>query len=479
MSDEFSERADDAPISIMALGRDAAMYAFGGLAYKGIALLSVPILARLLSPTQFGLLDLAAVVATLIGLVAVMGTDQGVALIERTTEYGADVWEAAAALVAIAALGLALACIILQQPLALLLTSDYDNRSVFAAAGVYGAVMASSAFALNAVRLRATSRAYALVSFLIVVCEMAAALAVAWLIPQPVAWMVLAWAAGASLVTVPVLVRYLPRLRRPRGGTVWRLFRFGAPLVPAAMAWLIGDAWVRSTLAREAGLAELGEYGIAYRIVSLMGLAVTGFGVAWYPYLYRSAAAAVVPRTVAAGTAVLLALSAGAVTMTGLARELVGVVAGAEYAGATVAVPTLAGGMIALGAFVLISAVVSRSGSTRRIGAAALFGTAVQVAIAIALVPGLGQVGAGLASLGGYGLAAIGLALTEARLLAGRGGFQLAVVIVAGTVGLVIAAQLSPLQLGIRLGVVVSYCALVGVLAWALRPRSIGTLEGE
>jgi len=476
---ELSERADAAPISIFALGRDAATYAFGGLAYKGIALLSVPVLARLLSPTQLGLLDLAAVVATLIGLVAVWGTDQGVALLEPTEEHGTGVWEAAAALVATAAIALALACVVLQQPLADFLTGDSANRSVIAAAGVYGGVMAASAFALNTVRLRATSRAYAIASFLIVVCEMAFALAVAWLIPQPVAWMVLAWAGGASLITVPVLVRYLPRLRRPRGVTVRRLMGFGAPLIPAAMAWLIGDVWVRSTLARGAGLAELGEYGVAYRIASVLGLAVTGFGVAWYPYLYRSAATAVGPRTVAAGTAALLALAAGAVTLTGLAPELVAVVAGPEYAGATVAVPALAGGIIGLGGFVLMSAVVGRSGSTRRIGAAALFGMAAQVAIATALVPTLGQEGAAFASLGGYGLAAIGLAATEVRVLAGNGGVRLAVAIVTGAVGLAVAAQLGPLPLAARLAFVLIYCGLAAGLAWALVPKSRGRLESE
>ena len=64
------------------LGRASVTYALGGLAYKGVALLSVPILARLLTPAQLGLLDLAVVLASVVALAVAIGMDQGIPFLE-------------------------------------------------------------------------------------------------------------------------------------------------------------------------------------------------------------------------------------------------------------------------------------------------------------------------------------------------------------------------------------------------------------
>jgi hypothetical protein len=110
---------------------------------------------------------------------------------------------------------------------------------------------------------------------------------------------------------------------------------------------------------------------------------------------------------------------------------------------------------------------------------AALIGTAVQIATATVLVPAWGQGGAGLASFAGYGLAAIGLAATEVRVFAGRGGIRLGVAIIAGAVGLAAATQLAPFPLVARLAFVTLYCSGAAGLAWALGRDSRGRFERD
>lgn len=191
----------------------------------------------------------------------------------------------------------------------------------------------------------------------------------------------------------------------------------------------------------------MGEYGIAYRVASVLALAVGGFGVAWHPYLYRSDAETVVPRAARMLTYAILGLGTLAVLLTLLAPEIVLLLGGAPYAGAAEAIGPLTGGMVAFGAFVLVSAVVGASGSARAVGAAAVAGVAVQVVGAVVLVGRFGLVGAALASLAGYVVGAVLLVAIRRRLLTGHTGLRsLAVMaLVAGGLALAHAAVVWPL----------------------------------
>lgn len=430
-------------LSPLELGRASLTYAFGGLAYKGVALLSVPILARLLSPSQLGLLDLAAVLASIVGLTVAMGTDQSVAYHERRVKDPAELWASALTVVAAAGVVAIALGFLLREPLGLFLSGRSGNDGLVAAAGLYGAVMALSSFALVTTRLRASARTYALASFLIISAEMAAALTVAWLVAEPVTLMVVAWAAGSAALSVPFLVRHLPRLHRPTGESMRRLLAYGGPLVPATMAWLVGDVWIRATLAREADLVILGEYGIAYRIASVLGLLVTGFGVAWYPYLYASPSSEVGPRAGQTAALVVVALGGIAVAATALAPEIVGLVAGPAYAAAREAVGPLTGGMVAMGVLVLAGGVIGSAGSTRRIALAAVTGVLAQVSLATPLVENASLAGAGLASLAGYAMAAVvALALGRGRIAASDLRW-VALAVLAVSVALLIAHAVS------------------------------------
>lgn len=456
-------------VALGSLSRASLVYSLGGLAYKGVALLTIPILARLLTPAQLGLLDLAAVLATLIGLLAVLGTDQAVAYFEPRTDDVGALWGSALGIVGVVGAVLGLGAILARGPLAEGLTGSAANAPIVAAAGLYGAIIGLTVTGLNAARLRATPVAYAMASFVLVAAEMSLALAIAWLGAGTVALVVVGWASGALVVLVLVLLRFLPRLRSPRAQTVRMLATYGAPLVPAAIGWLAGDAMIRGALAREVGVASLGEYGIAYRVASVLGLAVTGFGVAWYPYLYRSPAAAVAPRAAQALGLLVLLLAGIGVALTALSPEIIAIVAGPDYAGASAAVAPLVGGMVGLGAFILIGAVSGATGSTRRVALAALGGVAVQVIISLLLVPALGLVGAALSSLVGYVAAAVLLGATEPSVLIGRDWRRNLVILVIGVSGLATANAVTSASLVIRLGLVIGFALAAVVIARALR----------
>jgi O-antigen/teichoic acid export membrane protein len=455
-------------LGLGSLGRASLVYSLGGLAYKGVALITIPILARLLSPAQLGVLDLAAVLASTVGLLAVLGTDQAVAFHEPRSPTPATLWSSALTVVLLAGALLAMVGLVLRDPIAKLLTGDPSNGWVIAAAGFYGLVLAVGTTALNAVRLRGTPGAYAIASFVIAAAEVSLALAAAWLFPGTVTLMVFGWAVGALAITPLLLRRYLPGSRSPSVAAMRALVSFGAPLVPAAVAWLIGDAWIRGVLAREVELVALGEYGIAYRIASVLGLVVTGFGIAWYPFLYRSAEEQVAPRASRALSLVLLAFAAIGVALTAFSPEIIAIVAGDAYADARHAIGPLVGGMVALGGFVLVGAVVGASGSTRPIAVTAIVGAAAQVVASTLLVPPLGLVGAGLASLIGYLTAAVLLVLTEARLLGGREGIVIAGTVAVAAASVVLGSAVTDAPIAVRTLSVVAIAAVSLLVALAI-----------
>lgn len=455
--------------SAFQLGRASLTYALGGLAYKGIALVTIPILARILTPAQLGLLDLAAVIATLVSLIVVLGTDQALPYLEDRTSSPGGVWGSALAIVGAGAAAAAIVLVLARDVLATALTGDAVHGGTMAAAGMYGGVMAISVFTLTTLRLRASARIYATAAFLTVSIEMAGAFAVALMIPEPVTVMVVAWAVGSALVSAPFLIRHLPRLRAPDRQKVTGLIRFGAPLVPATLTWILGDIWIRAVLGRESDLAALGEYGIAFRFASALGLLASGFGVAWYPYVYRSPDHLVRRRALDALWTVLVVLAGSAAIITILAPELVDLVAGDRYADAAGIVAFLVSGMVFMGVFHVAAGIIGRSGSTIHVALAAFAGGLVQVGGALVLIPSLGLVGAGVASLAGQTTAAIAV-LALATPAIGRRTASVGFGLMAGAVAALVLASLGQdLALAARLILAAALAALAALVVYRRR----------
>jgi O-antigen/teichoic acid export membrane protein len=401
---------DDSPQTVGTLFRSSVMYAAGSFAYKGIALVTAPVLARLLAPSQLGLLDLAVVFANSVMVVAGLGLDQAAARVQPLLKDDRRVWASVLAMSGLAIAVTVVASIVASASLSRLLTGSSQRSDVLVAASVYGGGMAVSMIGLNTVRLRGAASRYSMVAFAIVSAEAAVAILLAALAPQPVVPIVFVW-AGIGVASGSGLLAWLgPRIIWPDRQTIGRLLRFGLPLVPAALAWICGDLAIRATLARESDLAALGQYGIAARIASLLSIGIVGFTLAWHPFLYRASPASAASAARGAAHQLTLLLVLGAIVISLFAHEVVGVLAGAPYRPAAVGVAPLSAAAVAFGLFSLLSAVAGRENRTVAVGLASLAGAGVQILGAL-LLAGAGIVGAAVASLLGTLIAAVGLLL--------------------------------------------------------------------
>jgi O-antigen/teichoic acid export membrane protein len=448
----------DAGRRLTAVFRDTAQYAMGGLAYKAVALVSVPILARLLEPSQLGVLDLAVVIALVVSIAGMAGLENGLARLDAEDQGNARTWGSAATLLVLGIALIGATTLVLSPLIARLLLGDSDSADVIRAGIAYGCVLAGTTMGLNALRLKGRPMQYAVTGFVIVTAEMAAALTLAAL-GAPIAVVVLGWAAASLLGTVVLLVRPLPRLGRPSTVTMRRLLLFGLPLVPAIVVWIIGDLGVRAVVAQSLDLTALGQYGIAGRIASGIQLLVTGFGLAWHPFLYRSERHLVRHLAIQASLRMTAALGGVAIVLTAVAPEIVRVVAGPGYDGAAEAVPGLAASMVLFGLITVATAVLGYDYATRFVAIASLAGAGLQVGAASVIVPALGLAGAGLAVASGY---AVTFVLLTWRAKLGQTRSVATIVVVAFALGA--TSALVGAALPVRLSVALASVAVIAIV---------------
>jgi len=453
---------------------DAGMFAVGEFAYKVVALVTLPLLARLMSPDELGILDLAAIVGSSVSVVTGLGTDNAVARYEKTAK---DVWGAALFLT-IAAGALVVVTALILEGIGVRLVGGADAGLVPLAAA-YGVATAVLNLGLNAVRLGPGSRSYIRYSVATLIGQSSVALAFAILMSEPVPWILTAWAFIAVLAGVTMLSRHRPHAFRLGVARLWVLLSFGLPFVPGTLTWLVGDIVIRNGIAMVGDPSDLGAYSIGHRVANVLPLLATGLSLAWHPFLYRAtrehrAAAAPVVSILVVGT-----LSAVAVTFGLLAPEIVLVVGGERYLKGGTVIGPLAIGFVGYGILTLLAGLAGVEARTIRIAVASTVGLMIQVLGASLLIPIDGIRGGAVAAMLGFAAALLVLSpyirhlSLRTRDLAGI-GLVLFITVCAGYWG-----SLNPdsslgsrvLVMGVALGVIA-----LGVVPIATSPR-LGSAE--
>jgi O-antigen/teichoic acid export membrane protein len=435
----LTQRAVEPGDRLRNLAQSSAAYLAGGLAGKALALVTVPILARLLAPSELGTLDVATGLASTLAILAVAGTDTAVARFLPGSHEPGRIWGSAFSVIAVVAGVLLVVGGIGAVPLGQLLLHEPGHEAAILAALLDGLAVAAYVTCLNVLRMQQASRPYALTTTVVLIAQMVGAVVLAALLADPIVAILLWWAVAETLAAVYIVLVRRPPISRPQPKLAARLLAFGAPLLPAVVGWTIGDLTIRSFLAGSAGLGALGGFSVATRLVSVMALVISGFSLAWIPFIFRIAV-----RTDPAErfrdaafwlTAILGVLAVG---LSGGAPELVRIIGGSGYSAGRTAIPGLAAGMILFGLYSLISAGSGLAHRTRDVAWTSAIGVAVQVGAGSVLVPTYGLAGAGAASAAGY---AVALILLWGRANVGRMAASPALWALAGAITLSVAVE--------------------------------------
>jgi O-antigen/teichoic acid export membrane protein len=387
-----------------------AAYQFGDIVAKGIALVTIPLYTRHISPAGYGAANslLTAVILASIFLRVGVGEafirfyfdDDDPGRRERIarTATAAVAWTTSAA---------ALIAVVFAAPLSRLLLGIDDPLLIDCAiVGLWAFTNLEMAYAQLRVDERARAYIYAsganvglTVLFTVLLVVVAGQGARGLLLGN----------FGASALVVLGLWWVLRRRfsLRVHVADLRAMLRFGLPTVPADASVYALQVADRFYLYRGYSHAAAGDYSVALQFATVVFVIVRGFQYAWPPLAYSIDSDAEASRLYSLVTTYfVLATGIVVVAVALLGRWIVRLLAAHEYFGAHAALPWLALAWTLYGLYQVAIVITGRARATARNLPAAGAGLLVNIALLLVLVPrggaGLGIAGAGIALCGSY-----------------------------------------------------------------------------
>jgi O-antigen/teichoic acid export membrane protein len=398
--------------TLLKLTKESVVYGLGQAVGRGLQMVLVPIFTHVFRPDEYGVIDLLALVTSIAAFLIVMGTDAALA---RFFYDAGDVEERKTLVSTLAAwrIGLAFTAAIvlwLAAPVLsnlILASPDYVKYVRISAWSLPFTVLV---FFQNDV-LRVTFQPWKFIVLNVLDTVAVAGLSILFVVTlhRQVSGVLYARLAGDALAAAVgfVLIRHslVPRFRGP---VLKRMLIYGAPLIPAAVAfWAISyaDRWV---LVHFTNLSEVGVYAVAVKLGTLMMLVISAFQLAWGPFAYAHARDEHAGRLFARVLTIYTALAGGLALALGLgAPEGLAWIVPAAYQGAAIPGALLAFGVVAYGGYSIAGMGANLALRTEFQAWSALAAALVTIGLALTLVGPLGLTGVALATLMGFASSAI------------------------------------------------------------------------
>jgi O-antigen/teichoic acid export membrane protein len=387
-----------------------AAYQFGDILAKALALLTLPLYTRHLSPAAYGAAEslLTAVILSSILLRAGVGEafirfyfdDSDPVRRERIART-------ATATVAWTTTVAALAAVAFAGELSRLLLGFHDPLLIDCAAlGLWAFTNLEMAYAQLRVDERA--RTYVFASGANVAMTVIFTITLVVFAHQGARGLLLGNFGASALVVLGLwwVLRRRFSLRVGRAD-LRAMLGFGLPTVAADASVYALQVADRFYLFRVYSKTAAGQYAVAIKLATVVFVAVRGFQYAWPPLAYSIESDEEAGRLYSLVTTYYV-LATGVVVcgVALLGRWMVKLLAAGRYFDAHRALPWLALGWALYGLYLVFVAIAGRARVTSRIFPAAAAGLVVNVALLVLLVPrsgaGLGIAGAGLALCGAY-----------------------------------------------------------------------------
>ena len=402
------------------LSRSALLFGLGALAGKGAALVTLPVVARLLTPEEFGRLD---VLFALIGAalaVLMLGTDVAATRLYFDRQMSSARRRLLSSWYAVtlgAALPIAGVIVALRAQISQLLFGTSDLAGAVGLTGV--AILVGTVHAVTLGVLRTTGRplTFALLegSALVVNAALAVFLLIVWradpatvLLALAISWLgsglIGCWVVRDSIRARPAIAETIP------------LLKLGLPLVPGVALALGAEFLNRAYLLGSAGATEAAYLSIAIRIASVAGLVVSAAQLAWQPHAYELARTPDTKGQLGVEARQILVAMAACVGLLGLAcPEVVALIGGPQFEEARPAVAVALVG-VAAAAFFLVASLPSAVGrATPQIALATSIGVVGAVAANVFLAPQFGAVGTAIAITSGQCVAVVAVVVLGRR----------------------------------------------------------------
>lgn len=387
--------------------KNAFVYALGDLLLLASGIVLLPLYTRWLSQSEFGSLELLERVGELLAIALVLrGVPQGVIVLHRQARSDEERGRVLGAGVLLALASAAIGTAFLALLAALVSDGLQLPSGTLLSVAVLASLVEGVAIVIQAAnQARTESTIYVTVALGLFLTKVLLCIVLVAFLGWGI-WGVVAASLVRALLFAVVLIG-----REWRRGMLWpdrdalrELLHFAWPFVPTGLCFFVLNSADRFFLVRYVDQAEIGIYGLGYRLATLAGMvSMAPLFRVWSARMHDVARTPQGPRAFARMATYLL----GAYLFAGLGlclfqHDCVRLLAGDAYAasGAVVAPVVLAYGFC--GASTLFDAAFYVMRQTRFKIRIALASTVIMLALYITLIPTLGLLGAALATLGGF-----------------------------------------------------------------------------
>jgi O-antigen/teichoic acid export membrane protein len=382
--------------------RDSAIYGVSSIIARSISLLLLPFYTRVLSPGDYGIVDLVTVFATLVNLTVALEVSQGLARHLPDADSNEDkaalastaLWFTFGAYTVFAAIAWALPGVFAR------LVFDSEQQIgmlrlavlLIWANGIFYLVQGQLRWDLRPVEHTVVNTVFTLVA-----------------IASTVA-LVLAYGLGASGVIIGQTIGYIVGCAlalaysrdRFRAAFDWdrcrQMLHYSIPIVPSSIAVFVAGYVDRIAIKELLTLHDVGIYGVSYRLASPMLLVLGGFQGAMTPLIMTHYRDAATPRAVARIFSSFLALALAAWAALALfGREALVVFTTPTYYAAYALIPLLAPALILSGMYIFAPGLAIAK-QTRIMGAIGIANAILNTILNFLLIPVLGIAGSALAT---------------------------------------------------------------------------------
>jgi O-antigen/teichoic acid export membrane protein len=377
------------------------VYGVAALLSQGIGLLLFPFLAHHFSPRDYGIIDILALVAILANLTVALEVNQGLGrhFAEASERERVDYASTALLFTAAAYTVFAVVALALAKPLTHLLLASGVDPWITRVAIVWIWVGGVVYLAQDQLRWRMRPRAYGLVAITTASVTAACTVVLVFGFGVGVIGALVGQLLGALAAALVLLWlsrgAYAPRFDRRKLAV---MLAFSLPLVPSSIGVYLNGFADRLVLQHDRSLADVGVYGVAFRIATIVALLLAGFQGAATPLILARHEQ---PGTRGELARIFRLFSAGALiaflAVSLFADTEVHLLASRAYARAEVLVPYLFMSALLFGVYIFAPGltIAKRTGTFALISVSAGL---LNLGLALVMIPPLGIRGAGLAT---------------------------------------------------------------------------------
>jgi O-antigen/teichoic acid export membrane protein len=271
--------------------KDSAIYTVPAFISRGLSLLLVPLYTRVLSPADYGSLDLLMIFANLVSLTVGMEVSQGVARFYagesdeiRKCQYASSAfWFVFGAYTLFA-----IFAFIYSGILATWVLGREGLETLFQIGVIYTWLNGLFYLVQNQLRWELRSKQYATASLLVAIVTACTAVMLAYGLRWGFRGLLWGMVAGVAVGVIYGLChlrqsfRFLFVFDRLK-----EMLAFSAPLVPSSIAVFISAYVDRMMINHFLSVDEVGLYGIGFRLASVVSLVMVGFRGALTPLVYK------------------------------------------------------------------------------------------------------------------------------------------------------------------------------------------------